>query len=365
MKIIYIWFFTLLALVTTSFSSFAIDNKDCYRDSGGSKHYNLNYSINMGDVLASTPPGTVVGTITLSSAKITCSSSKFEWRLQLSPKATAIAGDDTTCLTNIPGVGIQYIDYNNRKMQCNSWDAIFSVGSFTDSKTIPDRLVIARIVRLKSALANNGTYALNFNATLLAHYYGSTNSTDWGELVLSGQNIINISTYNSTIFFPTSSFSTPIINLDFSHRPGSQKNVSGRASLDMCLYDGNNSSSSRVSLRFQDDGVSGRPTGQFSLYLEGKDKSKAENRLDYQVSVLNPTTGAQQNVVNGSEIIWDGVNQRNMQRQVILPGIPGVSLCVPAPITLATLPFILADKTAGRYTGTLRIIYTPSTQTAQ
>jgi hypothetical protein len=365
MKIIYIWFFTLLALLTTTFSCFAIDNKDCYRDSGGSKNYNLTYSVNMGDVLVNTPPGAVVGTLTLSSAKITCPSAKYEWRLQLFPKATAIAGDDTTCLTNISGIGIQYIDIYNQKIRCDSWEVIFSVASLALSKTIPGGLVIARIVRLNSALANNGSYVLNFNATLIAHYYGSTNSTDWGDLVLSGPNVINISTYNPTIFFPTSRFSTPIINLDFSHRPGSQKNVSGRASLDMCLYDGNNSVSNRVSLRFQDEGASGRPAGQFSLYLEGADENKAKNRLDYQVSVLNPTTGAQQNVANGSEIIWDGVNQRNIQRQVILPGIPGVSLCVPAPITLVTSPFIMEDKTAGRYSGMLRIIYMPTTQTAQ
>ncbi|WP_152526647.1 CfaE/CblD family pilus tip adhesin, partial [Serratia fonticola] len=32
------------------------------------------------------------------------------------------------------------------------------------------------------------------------------------------------------------------------------------------------------------------------------------------------------------------------------------------PLTLTTPAFSMADKTAGDYTGTLRIIYTPTTQ---
>jgi hypothetical protein len=169
------------------------------------------------------------------------------------------------------------------------------------------------------------------------------------------------------IYFPAFPNATPQVNLNLNNRPGAQNTTaSGTTSLDMCLYDGSNSSSNRISLLFQDEGASasGRPAGQFSVYRQGADKNQASNRLDYQVSVINPTTGAVQNVSNGSEIIWTNTNRRNIQRQVVLPGVQGVALCVPAPITLTTPTFRLADKTAGRYTGRLRIIYTPTTQTS-
>ena len=171
---------------------------------------------------------------------------------------------------------------------------------------------------------------------------------------------------NQQIYFPAFPYSAPRVDLNLNNRPGTSKNTaaSGSASLDMCLYDGSNSSSNRVSILFSDEGASatGRAAGLFSVYRTGADKSQAANRIDYQVSVINPTTGAPQAISNGTEITWSNTNQRNIQRQVVLPGVPGVSLCVPAPIRFITPVFNLADKAAGRYTGKLTIIYTPSTQ---
>ncbi|CAM4191557.1 CfaE/CblD family pilus tip adhesin [Serratia silvae] len=174
---------------------------------------------------------------------------------------------------------------------------------------------------------------------------------------------------NQQIYLPAFPTSAPVINLNLNTRPGAGggKTVSGSTSLDMCLYDGNDSASNRINLLLQDEGVTaaGRPAGQFSIYRRGGDKSKAGDRLDYQVSVINPTTGAAQRLANGTEIIWSDTNKRNIQRQVILPGVSKPALCVPAPLTLTTPAFSLSDKTSGDYTGTLRIIYMPSTKTAQ
>lgn len=173
---------------------------------------------------------------------------------------------------------------------------------------------------------------------------------------------------NQQIYFPAFPYSSPKVDLNLSNRPGTGKNstASGIASLDMCLYDGSNSSSNRVNMTFRDEGASatGRADGLFSVYLNGADKSQASNRLDYQVSVINPTTGASQTISNGSEISWTGTNQRNILRQVVLPGLSNVSLCVPAPIKLTLPVFNLSDKVAGHYTGKLTIIYTPSTQSS-
>lgn len=171
---------------------------------------------------------------------------------------------------------------------------------------------------------------------------------------------------NQQVYFPAFPYSTPRVDLNLNNRPGTSKNTaaSGTASLDMCLYDGSNSSSNRVNMLFSDEGAgaTGRTAGLFSVYRTGADKTQAANRIDYQVSVIDPTTGAAQAISNGTEITWTGTNQRNIQRQVVLPGVPGASLCVPAPIRLVTPAFNLADKTAGHYTGKLTIIYTPSTQ---
>ncbi|MBP1000489.1 phage tail protein [Serratia fonticola] len=170
------------------------------------------------------------------------------------------------------------------------------------------------------------------------------------------------------IYFPAFPGTAPRVNLNLSNRPGTQNNTTaaGSASLDMCLYDGSNSSSTQINMIFRDEGAAatGRAEGMFSVYREGGDKGQASNRLDYRVSVVNPTTGAVQGISNGTEIVWNNTNKRNIQRQVVLPGVPGVSLCVPAPITLFTPTFRLADKAAGRYTGRLTVVYTPSTQTA-
>jgi hypothetical protein len=173
---------------------------------------------------------------------------------------------------------------------------------------------------------------------------------------------------NQQIYLPAFPTSAPSINLNLNTRPGagSGKNVSGSTSLDMCLYDGNNSASNRISLLLQDEGATApeRIAGQFSLYRRGGNTAKASDRLDYQVSVINPTTGARQDISNGTEIVWSDTNRRNIQRLVVLPGGGAPTLCVPAPLTLTTPAFAMADKTAGDYTGKLRIIYTPTTQTA-
>jgi hypothetical protein len=181
--------------------------------------------------------------------------------------------------------------------------------------------------------------------------------------------ILKVTDYgNQQIYLPAFPTSAPTVNLNLMVRPGvgGSKSVSGSTGLDMCLYDGNDSSSNRISLLLQDEGgkAPGRIKGQFSVYRSGGDKAKDSDRLDYQVSVINPTTGVVQDISNGKEIVWSDTNRRDIQRPVMLPGGVAPALCVPAPLTLTTPAFSMADKTGGDYTGTLRIIYTPTTQTA-
>lgn len=173
---------------------------------------------------------------------------------------------------------------------------------------------------------------------------------------------------NHQIYFPAFPTSTPVVNLNLNNRPGTQNNrsASGRTALDMCLYDGSNSASNYTALLFEDEGMSAssRPEGDFSVYRRGAEKSAAQDRLDYRILIVNPTTGATEQAKNGVVMQWHDTNRRNILRQVVLPGVPGVSLCVPVPITLVTPEVRLAEKTAGHYTGKLRITYMPMTQTS-
>lgn len=170
---------------------------------------------------------------------------------------------------------------------------------------------------------------------------------------------------NQQIYLPAFPHSTPIINLNltnFPGRPGGSE-IQGENSLDMCLYDGNNSTSTRAYLRFEDDGVTSadRAEGAFSIRRRGGSQTDTRDRLDYRVSVTNPITGASETVANGKTLVWQGTNDPQYLRQVVLPGGRESVLCVPAPIILKTPAFAASSKNAGDYTGTLRIIYTPST----
>ncbi len=170
---------------------------------------------------------------------------------------------------------------------------------------------------------------------------------------------------NQQIYLPAFPHSTPIVNLNltnFPGRPGGSE-IQGENTLDMCLYDGKNSTSTRTYLRFEDNelNASGRTEGAFSIRRRGGSQTDARDRLDYQVFVTNPITGATETVANGKTVVWQGTNDPQYLRQVVLPGGREGVLCVPAPIILKTPAFAASSKNAGDYTGTLRIIYTPST----
>ncbi len=170
---------------------------------------------------------------------------------------------------------------------------------------------------------------------------------------------------NQQIYLPAFPHSTPIVNLNLTHFPGRPggSEIKGENTLDMCLYDGKNSTSTRAYLRFEDDGLpsAGRAEGAFSIRRRGGSQTDARDRLDYQVSVTHPVTGATETVANGKTVVWQGTNDPQYLRQVVLPGGRESVLCIPAPIILKTPAFAASSKNAGDYTGTLRVIYTPST----
>lgn len=110
-----------------------------------------------------------------------------------------------------------------------------------------------------------------------------------------------------------------------------------------------NSTSTRTYLRFEDDelNASGRTKGAFSIRRRGGSQTDARDRLDYQVFVTNPITGATETVANGKTVVWQGTNDPQYLRQVVLPGGREGVLCVPAPIILKTPAFAASSKMPG------------------
>lgn len=169
------------------------------------------------------------------------------------------------------------------------------------------------------------------------------------------------------IYLPEYGSGKPVVDMGLKVSKFGTPNASASASrtVDMCLYDGSNSSASQISMLFTDDGKTapGRPEGYFSVYTgSGSDLT---HRLDYRLSVINPVTGSPQAVNNGTEIVWTGVSAeagKVKTRLVSLPGVSGMVQCVPAPVTLNVPEFKISSKSPGRYTGVLRVIYTPTTQ---
>lgn len=171
---------------------------------------------------------------------------------------------------------------------------------------------------------------------------------------------------NAQVYLPSFPVSTPVINLNLNNRPNNKPKslISGNTTLDMCFYDGSNSSNNRFDIIFSDEGgpSTSRPSGMFSVYRRGSDKSSVSDRIDYQVKISNPVNKSLDTVNNGERFYWQNTDARSNQKLIVLPGGGSPVLCVPAPIKIETPAFYVTDKNQGDYTGTLRVIFTPSTQ---
>ncbi|MEB6513682.1 MULTISPECIES: CfaE/CblD family pilus tip adhesin [Enterobacter cloacae complex] len=169
------------------------------------------------------------------------------------------------------------------------------------------------------------------------------------------------------IFFPEFGAQPAIVNLG-NFGLFSPSAVSINKDLDMCLYDGSNSSSSEINLIFSDEGKAapGRPVGAFSIYNE-QGKIDETSRIDYELSIVDPKTGMLTPVKNGELIQWTGVSAGEgmiKTRSVSMPGISGVVQCVPAPLNFSVPHFLLSSKVKGHYSGKLNIIYSTGTQSS-
>ncbi|EDQ6154834.1 fimbrial protein TcfD, partial [Salmonella enterica subsp. enterica] len=146
---------------------------------------------------------------------------------------------------------------------------------------------------------------------------------------------------NAAIYFPQFGTATPRVDLNL-HRINATQ-MSGRANLDMCLYDGGTNARS---LQMKIEGSNKSGTG---FQVINNDSSDA---LDYDVSMNYE--GRSIPVTRGTSFSLDNVDKA-ATRPVVLPGQRQAVRCVPAPLTLITQPFNIRDKSSGKYQGSLTV----------
>ncbi|ORM59450.1 hypothetical protein PRCB_02430 [Pantoea rodasii] len=189
---------------------------------------------------------------------------------------------------------------------------------------------------------------------------------------------------NQQIYFPAYGTKSPTVNIplyingESTHTaPGTSSSHStrrpnffrtGKVTVDMCLYDGSNSDSKSMTLIFRDG--SGEFPGSttktelsktFHMFRNGTAGS-GRSYIGYEIKILNPVTGEYQQVnhlgASGAAINWSGLNNPDLLKKVSIPGVQGVSLCVPSKLEFYVPPVI---ANAGAYSNLLRLTYTPST----
>ncbi|MFD3227895.1 CfaE/CblD family pilus tip adhesin [Rahnella aceris] len=169
---------------------------------------------------------------------------------------------------------------------------------------------------------------------------------------------------NQQIYLPEFGEAAPLVNLNMRPLPGAgtqKMSFTGRANIDVCLYDGYNANSSTFMLTLNDDftGQSDRSGLNFSIVRQGGNVNEKRDRIDYTINILNPDTNTMQTVSRARQINFTKIQQAHI-RQVHLPGIPEPVICVPAPLELSTDYIEVSSKNAGYYRGTLQLNFTPS-----
>ncbi|RDK96816.1 CfaE/CblD family pilus tip adhesin [Enterobacillus tribolii] len=194
---------------------------------------------------------------------------------------------------------------------------------------------------------------------------GPNNTTAWNADITL--NVIDPSKID--IYFPDFSFATPRIALDLHPRGAPNDFVGAYAeditTLEMCLYDGYNANSTQYYVQIYDPPGRphvGRPNGDFSIYLNGTGSTEANARIDYHLRIRDPDSGAMRDVINGGDMIWTRINQ-GLIRPVRLPSISTYVLCVPTPLEFSVTKFNVNEKVAGYYSGTLTVMFSPTTPT--
>ncbi|APD13776.1 hypothetical protein RO07_00315 [Pandoraea pulmonicola] len=167
-------------------------------------------------------------------------------------------------------------------------------------------------------------------------------------------------TKNVQIFLPEHHTTTPTVDLGLTGQVSRDGRTTGHRNIDMCLYDGFGAHSSLFDVTIKDGlTVPQRAPGNFSVVRDGTSGQSPRERIDYRVTYVH--NGQRKTFINGETVSLPGGNSAEV-RSVYLPNIPVPVLCKPMPLTLETPEFNAKEKSAGSYTGKLKIIFSPSAQ---
>jgi hypothetical protein len=167
-------------------------------------------------------------------------------------------------------------------------------------------------------------------------------------------------TKNVQIFLPQHNTTTPTVDLGLTGQVSRDGRTTGHRNIDMCLYDGFGAHSSLFDVTIKDGlTVPQRAPGNFSVVRDGTSGQSPGERIDYRVTYMH--NGQRKTFINGETVSLPGGDNAEV-RSVYLPNIPVPVMCKPMPLTLETPEFNAKEKAAGSYTGKLKIIFSPSTQ---
>ncbi|AEX53412.1 alpha-fimbriae tip adhesin [Rahnella aquatilis CIP 78.65 = ATCC 33071] len=202
-----------------------------------------------------------------------------------------------------------------------------------------------------------GNWQAELKVSLIDHYAGDVKAADWVahiSLKITDNN-------NQQIYLPEFGQAAPRVDLNMRPLPGTggnQAQMTGRANIDMCLYDGYGSNSSSFTLKFEDQpqGSSSPSSGNFFIYTDHGDVNQSSGWIEYFVQMVLPD-GNKMSIMRGHDIVIPDIQNAHV-RPVHLPGIPQAVLCVPMPIELNTKAIDINSKQAGHYTGHLIVTFT-------
>lgn len=221
-------------------------------------------------------------------------------------------------------------------------------------------VVINDPVKALSHAGQNLTLAISEMPVITLRVPRAGNTTfDFDYSMAASSVQVHIGETPAAVFFPLQNTSNASLTLPVRPSGGSKSAMAfGSASIDLCLYDGAGLSKSRYALTFQDENAT-NTSRDFGVYRED-----GAGKIPYTVSLTDPT-GTPQEVYNRESFYWDNMQNggaaQSRLKYVQLPGIPGTVPCVPSTVTLKVSPVPYNSLMAGRYTGKVSILFTPST----
>lgn len=299
--------------------------------------------------------GTQIGTINFS-GEYDCEeqSTNIFTIISFLPNTAIKSSIDNVCTTNIPGIGIRYRYSNNpTRPTCSNNNYITVLNKEKGTQLVNEKF--AELVFTGEEPPLPGSYFIDLSGVIMKTDSGYADRTGINPMIP-----LTLAGAYPKILFPGYAASNPVVDLDirFNRGNNSHMTASSEKNLDICFYDGLDSSSTSMNIYFTDNSGSGR---DFNVKLNGQDSTDISKVIPYNISLKNPTTGAFIPVSNGQAFNWSNTDELKNPRKQLVSGANGLSSCVLSSIKFSTPSFNFSNKVNGLYSGQLSVIFTPST----